>query len=87
MAVGLGVCQVRSGTRDPCSVPAAVLLLGIPFCERHAREQQRYFEIGDLTGERRPVAYRDNEAVDARDFLPGGVLKRLRLIWRGERRA
>lgn len=45
----LGTCQVRSGTSQPCSRPAAVKLRGIPFCERCAREQETYFAIGEFT--------------------------------------
>ncbi len=44
-----GYCQVRSGTSYPCSRPAAVKILGIPFCERCAHEQETYFAIGELT--------------------------------------
>ena len=81
MAVNLGVCQVRSGTDDPCTVPATVLLFGVPFCELHAREQERYFEIGDLTGEREPLAYRDSEAFARGGRLFTGMLERLRSLW------
>lgn len=45
----LGPCQVRSRTDRPCPYPAAVEIQGVPFCEQCAREQRRYFEIGDLT--------------------------------------
>ena len=44
-----GYCQVRSGTNYPCSRTAAVKILGIPFCERCAHEQEAYFTIGELT--------------------------------------
>ncbi len=45
---GLGPCQVRSETDRPCPNPAAVEILGVPFCERCAREQEAYFAIGEL---------------------------------------
>ena len=45
----LGYCQVRSGTRYPCSRPAAVKIMDIPFCKRCAHEQEAYFAIGELT--------------------------------------
>lgn len=45
----LDMCQVRSGTDDPCLGLASVEILGVPFCERHAREQESYFAIGELT--------------------------------------
>ena len=81
--VGSGVCQVRSGTDDPCLEPATVLLLGVPFCEQHAREQERYFEIGDLTGER--TRFRVGDLGEPRGL--SGVLRRLNTSWRGQPRA
>ena len=42
-------CWVRSATDDPCGRPAAVEIMGVPFCERCAREQEEYAAIGDLT--------------------------------------
>ena len=46
-----GSCQVRSKTESPCSRRAEVEILGIPFCEACAREQEAYFAIGELTQE------------------------------------
>jgi predicted Fe-S protein YdhL (DUF1289 family) len=46
-----GSCQVRSKTESPCSRRAQVDILGIPFCEACAREQEAYFAIGELTQE------------------------------------
>jgi hypothetical protein len=46
---GLGTCQVGSKTDRPCVRPAVVKILGVPFCERCAREQEAYFAIGELT--------------------------------------
>jgi hypothetical protein len=46
-----GSCQVRSKTESPCSRRAEVDILGIPFCEACAREQEAYFAIGELTHE------------------------------------
>ncbi len=46
-----GPCQVRSKTESPCLHQAVVQILGIPFCEACAREQERYFAIGELTQE------------------------------------
>ena len=46
-----GTCQVRSRTQSPCPNPAVVEILGIPFCEACAREQEVYFAIGELTQE------------------------------------
>jgi hypothetical protein len=45
----LGPCQVRSKTEHPCSHQAVMEILGIPFCEACAREQEAYFDIGKLT--------------------------------------
>ena len=45
----LGPCTVRSGTYDPCPRPASVKLLGVPFCEECAREQEAYFAIGEMS--------------------------------------
>jgi hypothetical protein len=44
-------CQVRSKTQSPCLHQAVVEILGIPFCEACAREQEAYFAIGELTQE------------------------------------
>jgi hypothetical protein len=44
-------CQVRSRTQSPCLHQAVVEILGIPFCEACAREQEAYFAIGELTQE------------------------------------
>jgi len=46
---GLGPCQVRSGTAQPCARPATAKLQDMSFCERCAREQETYFAIGELT--------------------------------------
>jgi hypothetical protein len=48
-----GPCQVRSRTQSPCLDQAVVEILGIPFCEACAREQEVYFAIGELTQGRR----------------------------------
>ena len=45
----LGPCQVRSKTEHPCRHQAVLEIWGIPFCERCAREQEAYFDIGKLT--------------------------------------
>jgi predicted Fe-S protein YdhL (DUF1289 family) len=42
---------VRSNTESPCSRRAEVDILGIPFCEACARQQEAYFAIGELTHE------------------------------------
>ena len=47
----LGPCQVRSKTARPCPRPASVEILGVPFCEACACEQETYFAIGELTEE------------------------------------
>ncbi len=47
--MGSGRCQVRTGAGSPCGRPAATEVLGVPFCERCAREQEDYFAIGELT--------------------------------------
>ena len=46
-------CQVRSRTQSPCLYQAVVEILGIPFCEECAQEQEVYFAIGELTQGRR----------------------------------
>ncbi len=64
---GLGPCQIRSGTDLPCRRLAAIRILGVPFCEIHAREQKLYFLIGELT-EAQGSADRSAEQVrDLRD--------------------
>jgi hypothetical protein len=62
----LGPCRVRSETDHPCFRPAVVEIGGIPFCEQCAREQEAYFEIGELT---QPLA--NDRTEQARDFHPG----------------
>jgi hypothetical protein len=47
-ATKLGPCQVRSKTDHPCPHQAVMEIWGIPFCERCAREQEAYFDIGKL---------------------------------------
>ncbi len=46
---GLGPCQVRIETDNPCPYPATVKIRGVSFCEWCAREQVAYFLIGELT--------------------------------------
>ena len=46
---GLGPCQVRSATDQPCQRPAVVKIQDIPFCQRCAHEQEVYFAVGELT--------------------------------------
>jgi hypothetical protein len=41
-----GPCQVGSETERPCPNRATVEIQGIPFCEKCAREQEAYFEVG-----------------------------------------
>lgn len=45
----LGPCQVRSKTERRCLHQAVTEILGIPFCESCALEQEAYFAIGKLT--------------------------------------
>jgi hypothetical protein len=49
--VALIRCQVRSTTESPCPHLAAVEIQGVAFCEACAREQEAYFDIGELTQE------------------------------------
>ena len=75
--MGLGSCQMRSETDRPCPRPAVVEIEGIPFCEPCAREQEVYFEIGELT-----QSLATDRTKQARDFsggepLVGSLLKRL----------
>ncbi len=44
-----GLCQVRIYTESPCPRSAEVEILGVPFCEPCAREQEAYFAIGELS--------------------------------------
>ena len=45
----LGLCQVRSETEHPCPRPAVMVIWGLPFCQRCAREQEAYFAIGEMS--------------------------------------
>jgi hypothetical protein len=54
-ATELGLCQVRSRTDRPCVRPAVVKILGVPFCEQCAHEQEAYFAIGELVLARGPA--------------------------------
>ena len=82
-ATKLGTCQVRSGTDHPCLEPAAVEILGVPFCERCAREQEAYFAIGELARPHTADADRESWASDTRDRSLSEALGRVR---RGLRR-
>jgi hypothetical protein len=55
----MDMCQVRSGTDDPCLGLASVEILGVPFCESCARMQEAYFAIGELTRIREPDGERE----------------------------
>ena len=72
----LGPCQVRSETDRACPCPAAVEILGVPFCERCAHEQETYFTIGELT--RRPRSGRATQVRDLRNELLVETLDRVR---------
>jgi hypothetical protein len=54
----LGPCQVRSKTEHPCPHQAVMKILGIPFCEACAREQEAYFAIGQAHDEAARVSVR-----------------------------
>ena len=60
-----GSCQVRSKTESPCSRRAEVDILGIPFCEACAREQEAYFAIGELTQEEEAQGFRSKSLGEA----------------------
>jgi hypothetical protein len=60
-----GSCQVRSRTESPCSRRAEVHILGIPFCEACAREQEAYFAIGELTQEEEAQGFRSKPLAEA----------------------
>ena len=60
-----GPCQVRSRTQSPCLHQAVVEILGIPFCEECAREQEVYFAIGELTQEEGVQGFRSKPLVEA----------------------
>ncbi len=74
-----GMCQVQSGTDDPCLRLAAVEILGVPFCESCACEQEAYFALGELTRIREPDDERElwASAPDATASLTE-VLRRVR---------
>jgi predicted Fe-S protein YdhL (DUF1289 family) len=60
-----GSCQVRSKTESPCSRRAQVDILGIPFCESCAREQEAYFAIGELTQEEKAQGFGSKPLAEA----------------------
>ena len=64
-----GSCQVRIYTESPCPRRAEVEILGVAFCGACAREQERYFAIGELTQE---------ETDDPYGRALGEALKRMR---------
>jgi hypothetical protein len=74
----LGSCQVRSRTDRPCVRPAVVKILGVPFCEQCAREQEAYFAIGELAWARGPATGWPEGAGTAHDESLFEVLKRIR---------
>ncbi len=76
------VCQVRSQTEAPCGRPAATTVLGVLLCERCAREQERYFAVGELTqvprGREPGGGVAATRARRTRPPRAAGVLRRLR---------
>ena len=60
-----GSCQVRSKTESPCLHRAVVEILGIPFCEACAREQEAYFAIGELTQEEKAQGFGSKPLAEA----------------------
>jgi predicted Fe-S protein YdhL (DUF1289 family) len=60
-----GSCQVRSKTQSPCLHRAVVDILGIPFCEPCAREQEAYFAIGELTQEEKAQGFGSKPLAEA----------------------
>jgi hypothetical protein len=72
-------CKVRSGTDNPCLLPAVVKASGVPFCEPCAREQEAYFAIGELTEV--PDGLREKLLVELKPLVE--LLNRMRLTtWR-----
>jgi hypothetical protein len=76
--IELGLCQVRSGTDRPCVRPAVVQILGVPFCEQCAREQEAYFAIGELARARGPATGWLEDTGNPHDESLFGVLGRIR---------
>jgi hypothetical protein len=74
----LGSCQVRSRTDRPCVRPAVVKILGVPFCEQCAREQEAYFAIGELAWARGPATGWPEGVGTTHDESLFEVLKRIR---------
>lgn len=74
----LGSCQVRSRTDRPCVRPAVVRILGVPFCEHCAREQEAYFAIGELAWARGPATGWPEGVGNPHDESLFEVLKRIR---------
>jgi hypothetical protein len=60
----LGPCWVRSETNHPCDRPAVVEIMGIPFCGRHAHEQEACFAVGQLAQAQGLVAGWQRQARD-----------------------
>jgi predicted Fe-S protein YdhL (DUF1289 family) len=52
-------------TQSPCLRRAEVEMLGIPFCEACAREQEAYFAIGELTQEEKAQGFRGKPLAEA----------------------
>jgi hypothetical protein len=77
-----GTCWVRSGTGLPCGGLAVVEILGVPFCERCAREQEAYFAMGELTQARGPMASMAYEIGRDRSFRDEVLLEALGRIRR-----
>jgi hypothetical protein len=74
----LGSCQVRSRTERPCVRPAVVKILGVPFCEQCAREQEAYLAIGELAWARGPAIGWPEGVGNPHDESLFEVLKRIR---------
>jgi hypothetical protein len=69
---------VRSRTDRPCVRPAVVKILGVPFCEQCAREQEAYFAIGELAWARGPAIGWPEGVGSPHDESLFEVLKRIR---------
>jgi hypothetical protein len=79
----LGTCQVRSRTDRPCVRRAVVKILGVPFCEQCAREQEGYFAIGELAWTRGPAIGWPEGVRNLQDESLFEVLKRIRQEFAG----
>lgn len=77
--IGLESCWVRSEADHPCDRPAAVEIMGVPFCGPHAHEQEVRLAVDQLAQAQGLVAGWQRQA---RDLVNERLVEALELMQR-----